>query len=360
MAQLTCKNLTLGYDNRAIQEDLNFSIDAGDYLCIVGENGSGKSTLMKTLLHLQAPISGSIELGDGLKKNEIGYLPQQTLVQRDFPASVREIVLSGCQSRCGWRPFYNKEEKMVAQRAMEKMMIQDLADQCYRELSGGQQQRVALARAIVIHPNVLLMDEPISNLDAKLRVEMRSAIRDIQKKVGITTVYVTHDQIEAMTIGHRIAVLNKGYLQQIDTPEKIYNNPVNIFVAKFIGIPQINILRVNINEGDILFKNNRIKLSDEKRKLIEKRSEVYLGIRPEYVKVNRDKTENSMKGNIAKIENYGSQKCLLITINGEEKVMASVPNDSDFKRYEDVYIKFSKKNMLFFDIATENNIEMEQ
>ena len=123
MAQLTCKNLTLGYDNRAIQEDLNFSIDAGDYLCIVGENGSGKSTLMKTLLHLQPPISGSIEPGDGLKKNEIGYLPQQTLVQRDFPASVREIVLSGCQSRCGWRPFYNKEEKMVAQKAMEKMMI---------------------------------------------------------------------------------------------------------------------------------------------------------------------------------------------------------------------------------------------
>ena len=120
MAQLTCKNLTLGYDNRAIQEDLNFSIDAGDYLCIVGENGSGKSTLMKTLLHLQAPISGSIELGDGLKKNEIGYLPQQTLVQRDFPASVREIVLSGCQSRGGWRPFYHKEEKMVAQRAKGK------------------------------------------------------------------------------------------------------------------------------------------------------------------------------------------------------------------------------------------------
>ena len=122
MAQLTCKNLTLGYDNRAIQEDLNFSIDAGDYLCIVGENGSGKSTLMKTLLHLQPPISGTIELGDGLKKNEIGYLPQQTLVQRDFPASVREIVLSGCQSRCGLRPFYNKEEKRVAQKAMEKMM----------------------------------------------------------------------------------------------------------------------------------------------------------------------------------------------------------------------------------------------
>ena len=123
MAQITCKNLTLGYENRAIQENLNFSINAGDYLCIVGENGSGKSTLMKTLLHLQPPISGTIELGDGLHKNEIGYLPQQTLVQRDFPASVKEIVLSGCQGRCGWRPFYNKEDKEIARKAMEKMMI---------------------------------------------------------------------------------------------------------------------------------------------------------------------------------------------------------------------------------------------
>ena len=226
MAQLTCKNLTLGYDNRAIQEDLNFSIDAGDYLCIVGENGSGKSTLMKTLLHLQAPISGSIELGDGLKKNEIGYLPQQTLVQRDFPASVREIVLSGCQSRCGWRPFYNKEEKMVAQRAMEKMMIlelqnrcyrelsggqqqrvllaralcaakkmmiQDLADQCYRELSGGQQQRVLLARALCAAQKILLLDEPVSGLDPRVTAEMYQLIRNLNKKDGITIIMISHD-----------------------------------------------------------------------------------------------------------------------------------------------------------------------
>ena len=116
MAQLICKNLTLGYDNRAIQEDLNFSIDAGDYLCIVGENGSGKSTLMKTLLHLQAPISGSIELGDGLKKNEIGYLPQQTLVQRDFPASVREIVLSGCQNNLDCVHFIIEKKKVMQKR----------------------------------------------------------------------------------------------------------------------------------------------------------------------------------------------------------------------------------------------------
>ena len=196
MAQITCKNLTLGYENRAIQENLNFSINAGDYLCIVGENGSGKSTLMKTLLHLQPPISGTIELGDGLRKNEIGYLPQQTLVQRDFPASVKEIVLSGCQGRCGWRPFYNKEDKEIARRAMEKMMIQDLQDRCYRELSGGQQQRVLLARALCAAKKILLLDEPVSGLDPKVTAEMYQLIEDLNKKDEMTIIMISHD-IEA-------------------------------------------------------------------------------------------------------------------------------------------------------------------
>lgn len=196
MAQITCKNLTLGYENRAIQENLNFSINTGDYLCIVGENGSGKSTLMKTLLHLQPPISGTIELGDGLRKNEIGYLPQQTLVQRDFPASVKEIVFSGCQGRCGWRPFYNKEDKEIARKSMEKMMIQDLQDRCYRELSGGQQQRVLLARALCAAKKILLLDEPVSGLDPKVTAEMYQLIQDLNKKDEITIIMISHD-IEA-------------------------------------------------------------------------------------------------------------------------------------------------------------------
>ena len=139
MALLTIQNLSLGYDSHAILENLNFSVNAGEYLCIVGENGSGKTTLMKTLLHLQEPISGRILVGDGLKNNEIGYLPQQTVVQKDFPASVREIVLSGCQGRCGLRSFYNREEKQLAEDNMERMGIASLSGRCYRELSGGQQ-----------------------------------------------------------------------------------------------------------------------------------------------------------------------------------------------------------------------------
>ncbi len=196
MAQITCKNLTLGYENRAIQENLNFSINAGDYLCIVGENGSGNSTLMKTLLHLQPPISGTIELGDGLRKNEIGYLPQQTLVQRDFPASVKEIVLSGCQGHCGLRPFYNKEEKETARKAMEKMMILELQNRCYRELSGGQQQRVLLARALCAAKKILLLDEPVSGLDPRVTAEMYQLIQNLNKKDEITIIMISHD-IEA-------------------------------------------------------------------------------------------------------------------------------------------------------------------
>ena len=190
---ISANNITLRVGKKALFEDVNIKFTEGNCYGLIGANGAGKSTLMKTLLHLQAPISGSIELGDGLKKNEIGYLPQQTLVQRDFPASVREIVLSGCQSRCGWRPFYNKEEKMVAQRAMEKMMIQDLADQCYRELSGGQQQRVLLARALCAAQKILLLDEPVSGLDPRVTAEMYQLIRNLNKKDGITIIMISHD-----------------------------------------------------------------------------------------------------------------------------------------------------------------------
>ena len=193
MALLTCKNLSLGYEGHVIVKDLNFSVNAGDYLCIVGENGSGKTTLMKTLLGLTAPLSGSVATGDGLKKNEIGYLPQQTLIQRDFPASVREIVISGCQARMGKRPFYGPAEKALAAKNMERMGLTALAGRCYRELSGGQQQRVLLARALCATQKLLLMDEPVAGLDPKVTAEMYELIETLNKKDGITVIMISHD-----------------------------------------------------------------------------------------------------------------------------------------------------------------------
>lgn len=193
MPQLECRNLSLGYDSKAIVSNLNFSINKGDYLCIVGENGSGKTTLMKTLLNLHSPLSGSIITGDGLKTNEIGYLPQQTVVQRDFPASVKEIVLSGCQGQCGIRPFYKKEEKNIARQNMERMGISNLSSRCYRELSGGQQQRVLLARALCATRKLLLLDEPVSGLDPKATAEMYDIIEELNRRDKITIIMISHD-----------------------------------------------------------------------------------------------------------------------------------------------------------------------
>ena len=192
MAILKCENLTLGYDGRAVVENLNFEINSGDYLCIVGENGSGKSTLMRTLLNLQNPISGTIETGEGLKRTEIGYLPQQTVVQRDFPASVWEIVLSGNLSRTGLKPFYSKADKQRALENLERMGISDVTKRCYRELSGGQQQRVLLARALCATKKLLLLDEPVSGLDPKVTAEMYDLIESLNKQ-GITVIMISHD-----------------------------------------------------------------------------------------------------------------------------------------------------------------------
>ena len=193
MALLTCTDLSLGYEGHAIVKDLNFTVQSGDYLCIVGENGSGKSTLMKTILGLTAPMAGSITTGDGLKKNEIGYLPQQTLIQRDFPASVREIVISGCQGRMGFKPFYGPAEKALAAQNMERMGLTALADRCYRDLSGGQQQRVLLARALCATQKLLFLDEPVAGLDPKVTAEMYELIETLNKKDGITVIMISHD-----------------------------------------------------------------------------------------------------------------------------------------------------------------------
>lgn len=209
MAQLSCQNLSLGYEGKEILSGLSFEVNSGDYLCIVGENGSGKSTLMRTVLGLKKPMSGKIVTGDGLSANEIGYLPQQTLVQRDFPASVKEIVISGNQGHCGLRPFYNKLEKELAAQNMKKMGIYDLQNRCYRELSGGQQQRVLLARALCATKKMLLLDEPVAGLDPKVTADMYSLIDGLNKEDKITIIMISHDLDAAVKYASHILHIGK-------------------------------------------------------------------------------------------------------------------------------------------------------
>ena len=225
MALLTCNNVSLGYDGTVVVEGLNFEVHSGDYLCIVGENGSGKSTLMRTLLHLKEPLSGEITTGDGLKQTEIGYLPQQTVVQKDFPASVYEIVLSGCLNRCGMRPFFNKEEKARAAENMEKMGITHLAKRCYRELSGGQQQRVLLARALCATSKLLLLDEPMAGLDPRVTAEMYEQIAALNRDHGITVIMVSHDIAAAVRYASHILHVSQEPLF-FGTKEDYLKSPV--------------------------------------------------------------------------------------------------------------------------------------
>ena len=233
MAQLICENLSVGYEGKAILQGLNFQVHTGDYLCIVGENGSGKSTLMKTILGLQAPIAGKIETGDGFRRNEIGYLPQQTLVQRGFPASVWEIVLSGCQSRCGLRPFYSREEKRLAREAIQKMQIEALTKRCYRELSGGQQQRVLLARALCATRKMLVLDEPVSGLDPKVTAEMYELIRRLNREDKITVLMISHDLTAAL--GYASHILHIGSPLFFGTKEDYLQSTQGQFLASRKG-----------------------------------------------------------------------------------------------------------------------------
>lgn len=193
MQQITVRDLSLGYEGKMVFENLNFTVSSGQYLCIVGTNGSGKTTLIKALLGLKAPRAGSIDFAENLRAGGVGYLPQQTPVQRDFPASVQEIVLSGCLNRHTFRSFYTPADRALARGNMEKLGIFDLAEHSYRDLSGGLQQRVLLARALCATRSILLLDEPTAGLDPNATLEMYELIATLNREHGVTVIMVTHD-----------------------------------------------------------------------------------------------------------------------------------------------------------------------
>ncbi|MFI3116118.1 MAG: metal ABC transporter ATP-binding protein [Clostridia bacterium] len=225
---LELKGVTFGYDGIPVVSNLNFNVSNGDYLCILGENGAGKSTLMKGILGLLKPISGEMTFEDGFSKRDIGYLTQQSQVQRDFPASVREVVLQGCQSRMGLRPFYNKNDKELAQKSMQKLGIENLSKRCYRELSGGQQQRVLLARALCSTQKILFLDEPATGLDPNVVSEFYSIIEQLNKTEKITIIMISHDiQSSLKYATHILHIGTKHFFGTKEEYEK--SNDVNKF-----------------------------------------------------------------------------------------------------------------------------------
>ena len=207
---IECKDVCLAYENHTVLSNLSFPVRKGDYLCIIGENGSGKTTLMRALLGLKSVEKGSIVMGDGLKQNEIGYLPQQTGLQKDFPASVWEVVLSGRINRLGFRPFFSKEDKRIADRNLERLGIAALKTSCYRELSGGQQQRVLLARALCAANDLLILDEPVTGLDPASMQDLYKTLRYLNEREGMAIIMVTHDIENALREAKHILCVDRA------------------------------------------------------------------------------------------------------------------------------------------------------
>ncbi len=203
MSLIKCEGLMIGYNAPILNQSLDFSVEEGDYLIIVGENGAGKSTLMKTMLRLIPALSGQISYGEDFSANEIGYLPQQTVVQKDFPAAVKEVVLSGCQSLAGMRPFYSKDEKKLAMDNIKRMGMEEYANHSYRNLSGGQQQRVLLARALCATRKLLLLDEPVAGLDPSAMSELYELIKSLNDE-GVGIIMISHDVQEAFNYAKHV------------------------------------------------------------------------------------------------------------------------------------------------------------
>ena len=234
---IDCRDAALGYEGRPIWEHLTFQVRRGDYLCIVGDNGSGKSTLLKSMLGLLRPLSGEIRLDESLRRGAIGYLPQQTRAQKDFPATVSEVVLSGFLSARGWKFFYTPAQKSQALQHMGKLGILELKDKCYRELSGGQQQRVLLARALCATRSMLLLDEPTAGLDPKATAELYQLIARLNHQDGITTLMISHDLTAALDAASHI--LHIGQTVFFGTADAYRTSPEGrLFAARKGGAAQ--------------------------------------------------------------------------------------------------------------------------
>ncbi len=338
MSSVVLKNLVKSYDGKKnIIDNINLEIKDKEFIVLVGSSGCGKSTILRLISGLEEITSGDIYIDDVKVNNvhpkdrDIAFVFQSYALYPHM--SVYDNIAFGLKMR-----KYSKSEIDVKVKNVAKSLnLEDLLDRKPRQLSGGQRQRVALGRAIVREPKVFLMDEPLSNLDANLRVQMRTEIKKLHKKLQTTFIYVTHDQTEALTMGDRIVILDKGNIQQVDTPEIIYNHPKNKFVAGFIG--QMNFIDVNVQKGTFNIEGTEFNLD----KQVE--GEVTLAIRAEKM-ISGD---NIIKVSPEIVEMTGGEKIVYFSLNGS-KCSAKLPIDYDIK--DGVVLKISIEDMYFFNKST--------
>lgn len=338
MSSVTLRNVCKKYDSKVVIDGINLEIKDKEFVVLVGASGCGKSTILRMIAGLEEISGGDILIGDKKvndippKDRDIAFVFQSYALYPHM--TVRENIAFGLKMRKVDKKIIDEKVKEAA----EILNLTEYLDRKPKQLSGGQRQRVALGRAIVRNPKVFLMDEPLSNLDAKLRVQMRAEIKKLHEKLQTTFIYVTHDQTEALTMGDRIVVLDKGLIQQVDSPEEIYNNPSNTFVAGFVGSPQMNFINAKIEDGKVKFAD--IEFSCEKFQNLES---VVLGIRPEKMVCGG---EFQFSEKVEMYELLGSEKIVYFNI-GENKCSAKLP--PEYKIENSILLSIKPEDIYFFD-----------
>jgi len=349
-------NLTKSFGNAIVVDNLSLDILDGEFVVLLGPSGCGKTTTLRMLAGLEDVTSGEIFI-DGERVNRLP--PQRrdvAMVFQSYALYPHMTVAENIGYPLRVRKLGREQISRQVRQTAAMLEIEPLLARKPRELSGGERQRVALARAIVRQPRAFLMDEPLSNLDARLRLQMRGELKHLQHQLGITTVYVTHDQAEAMTLGHRVAVMKKGKLQQFDTPLNIYNHPANRFVAEFVGSPSMNFLDGEVDVKARTFTTEGIELTlsgvhIEQLSRLNPDGRVTLGIRPEDIQVSIDKRDLWVPASVYVTELMGSETFVFLKL-GREKIVARAPGDFRAETDSQVWIEVDTERAHFFDVET--------
>lgn len=347
MAKVELKNVIKIYDKKKIIDNVSLSINDKEFLVLVGSSGCGKSTILRMIAGLEDITSGEIFIDDKCVNNIHPKDRDIAFVFQNYALYPHMSVYENMAFPLKMRKMNKKDIDTKIQEAAQILNLTELLERKPKQLSGGQRQRVALGRAIVRNPKVFLMDEPLSNLDAKLRVQMRAEIKKLHQKLQTTFIYVTHDQTEALTMGDRIAIIDKGIIQQIDTPENIYNNPVNTFVGGFLGSPAMNFIKSDISDNKITINNSTFELNEEQKFLLNGRTSVLIGIRAE--SFNGSNTNFEFIVDVQIKEMLGSEQIIYFTANKTNCAAVFPPTVNIDKT---ISLKINTNNILFFDSET--------
>ena len=343
MSKIIIRNLNKSFGNNKVINNFNIDIKDGEFIVLVGPSGCGKSTLLRMISGLESIDQGEIFLDKNLINNLIPSKREIAMVFQSYALYPHMNVFENMSFGLKMEKISRNEIHQKVNNAAATLKIEDLLDRKPKQLSGGQRQRVAIGRAITRNPKVFLFDEPLSNLDAALRSEMRVEISKLHKKINSNIIYVTHDQVEAMTLADRIVVLNKGIIEQFDTPNEIYSNPNNIFVAEFIGSPKMNIIKI---KKELITNSNTLNLFDNKITFenYNFEEELYLGIRPEHISL-KNKHEIKLEVKVDLIENLGFEKIIYTQLSKNQIIIKTSENIND----QTLNISIPKDKVLFFD-----------